>query len=796
MMAKEITTGIALNLNDNFSGGIKNAGDTTQEFARDTKASLGDAGKSAETFAGKTLGATDKSGAAFEKFATKTSGAIKKFIKNGIDIADDAVDRFGTKTLGVINKVDRLVSGTAAKLAAVGLTFSLGAATKDIAEFEAQVTLMGVVAGMSDDEITRLKRDIYDVSHNAGIKLDYTKLQDASSVITDLTGDAKFAQDNLYLMGLAIRATQSDAQAIGALAASLKMAGLNAEESATALGTFAKQATQGAFTVRDFAAFGSRLINAYLATGREAKTAMKELGVMEALRIGVGTPDQAATAFEAVIRNLSSPDKIKKLKQFGVTVDFANQSIGEIMTKIIEATKGDVKKLYEWFDAEAVRAFNAGMAEYQRNLEKTGRGFVESYTKYEKMTGGIADLEAAADRNARTLAANFENLKSVFTDFVNSEGSGVFKMMNDGLNALSQNPENIKKVFSAITAGLIGIAAIKGIAGIARLAGSLARLKGGKLNITETLNTATAMPVYVTNWGGFGGGPPGLSVPPTAGSAGLVDQYGRPLASAPGITPPPALSAAKSGRQALESGKNALKSPKTMASGVFAGAVAAAYEIPEMLDEFHDIDRDESLTDKERGKAKGGAIGDASGSIAGAAGGAVAGGVLAAMATSALAGTALGTAFPGLGNIAGFILGAGIGAAGWYFGGKAGRAIGGGIGEALADDGTAQEPPEVRNRRGGRTPMKKRGKVSPKPGAFPEGVNGPFEIPASMLPPELTRAQTSLAPQKVELDGQADLRVHVDVSGGKPAATVSVDNSIRHIRFDTGHAPSARGMAG
>jgi hypothetical protein len=124
------------------------------------------------------------------------------------------------------------------------------------------------------------------------------------------------------------------------------------------------------------------------------------------------------------------------------------------------------------------------------------------------------------------------------------------------------------------------------------------------------------------------------------------------------------------------------------------------YDIPEMLDELHDIDKDETLTGKEKGKAKGGAIGDASGSIVGATGGAIAGGVLAAMATSALAGTAIGTAIPGIGNIAGLLIGAGIGAAGYYFGGKAGRAVGTAIGGAVADDDedAAQSPEAVYTR--------------------------------------------------------------------------------------------------
>jgi hypothetical protein len=210
---------------------------------------------------------------------------------------------------------------------------------------------------------------------------------------------------------------------------------------------------------------------------------MSDLGVLEAIRYGVGTSDQAASAFEAVIRNLSSPDKLDKLKRFGVTVDFAKQSIGEVMTAIIEATGGDAKKLYEWFDAEAVRAFNYGIAEYQRNLKESGRGFVENYTKYERMVGSIADLERMAGRNAETLRANLENLKSVFVAYIDG---GVLGLLNDLMNALAQDPKNIEWIFDAVAKGLIAIAAVKGIAGISRLIGSLGQLKSGSVSITES----------------------------------------------------------------------------------------------------------------------------------------------------------------------------------------------------------------------------------------------------------------------------------------------------------------------
>jgi hypothetical protein len=154
------------------------------------------------------------------------------------------------------------------KLATPSVSLSVGAATKEIIDLDATLMQLGVVAGMSNEQIRALKKNFFEVSRDATVKLDYTNLEKAAFIISDLTGDTQFAIDNFYLMGLAIRATGSDAQQIGALTAALKVAGLTADQSAVALGTFAKQASAGSFTVRDFATFGPRLINAYLATGR------------------------------------------------------------------------------------------------------------------------------------------------------------------------------------------------------------------------------------------------------------------------------------------------------------------------------------------------------------------------------------------------------------------------------------------------------------------------------------------------------------------------------------------------
>ncbi|MDR1300960.1 MAG: hypothetical protein LBK43_00615 [Treponema sp.] len=669
---------------------------------------------------------------------------LKDGFSRGIQRAGSATSGFAKDTLGAINMVDKALSGVGANLASLGVSLSIGAAAKEIIDLDATLMQMGVVAGMSNEQIGALKKSLFEISSDATIKLDYTNLEKAAFVITDLTGDTQFAIDNFYLMGLAIRATGSDAREIGALTAALKVAGLTADQSAVALGTFAKQASAGSFTVRDFATFGPRLISAYLATGREAQKAMSDLGVMEAIRYGVGTSDQAATAFEAVIRNLSDPQKLDALKKFGVTVDFATQSIGEVMTAIIAATYGDAKKLYEWFDAEAVRAFNYGMAEYQRNLKESGKGFVENYTKYESMAGSIADLERMAGRNAGTLKANLENIKSVFVAYIDG-GSGVLGLLNDLMNALAQDPQNIERLFEAIAKGLVAITAVKGIAGVSRLIGSVGQLKSGKVNITESLSMATAMPVYVTNWSGGGSMPIGAAgfVQGTTSST-LLDQYGNPLPlpSTP-TAGTPAKSSSKSPRGKIPKGLKTLGAAAMVADVAFEG-----YKVYQTVQDIEHSELSESEKEVVRSQAIGAAAGKTGGEVAGM----VLGGLLGSLAG------------PG-----GTVVGASIGASILGFLGEKGAEA---LGRWRAENTEKQ-------------------KTDTKGHYEYTGVNGlPVwvepQIPIANLPPQITQTKTDLSPQKVALEGQAVMDVHVDIRGQRPTAQVAVRQNSIPMRFNTG----------
>jgi hypothetical protein len=67
-------------------------------------------------------------------------------------------------------------------------------------------------------------------------------------------------------------------------------------------------------------------------------------------------------------------------------------------------------------------------------------------------------------------------------------------------------------------------------------------------------------------------------------------------------------------------------------------------------------------------------------------------------------------------------------------------------------------------------------------------------IPESVLPPQITRNETPIAPPaKAEIEGQASIDVNVNLSGERPSAQVNVkNNNMPFMKFNSGNAPYAR----
>lgn len=725
--------------------------------------------------------------------------SLKDRFTAGMKTAAGAVNTFSGKTLGAIKKIDSALSGTASKLAAFGLTLSVGAVTKDIIELDDRLSAIGVQSGLAADGIASLKQQVYDVANAPDVKVDTSSLIDAMDAVIERTGDVEFATSNIRAMGLAMRATGASGADTGGLYAEFQKYGLSAEEVLKTIDTLTVQGKEGAVTLRDLATLGPRTISAYAATGRSGSQAIMEMGAaLQVIKQGTGSPEQAATAFEALMRELADPNKIKLLRQLGVQVDWTKKSVMDLMGEIVQKTGGDARKLNTVFGGEAARAFNYVAGQFQT----TGR--LDILEKFNGIVGDGSTIQRDAAERAQTLSANIQNLQTAFEKFVNVGISPALVKLTDGLNWLAEDPDRLQKVFTGAAIGIGAITAVKGIAGISRLVTSFSSLRGGgKINIAESLTMAQAMPVYVTNWGGMGAG---ASLP----AAADLTPPQTPAQTNPKSTPTSPTTALAERAKPLGAAREAvggITKAQYAGGAAMGGVTAAVVAIPQMIGELEAIKQDETLTDAEKSKAKGGAIGDATGTIVGGAVGGAAG-----IAVGAAAGAAIGSVVPILGTAVGALAGAGIGALGMWLGGKAGRAIGEGIGEAVAPDETAAAPAQdvaVNQITAGTVPAPplvpgsvtnttynqatyNQYQQAATPSSYLTGIV-PAHIPAQILPPQLMRTETALAPKNVEIGGQAVMDVNVNLSGERPTAQVAVrNNTMPYMRFNTGNRGEAR----
>jgi len=571
----------------------------------------------------------------------------------GMAKAGQASNQFAGKTIGALNQVDRALSGTAAKLGALGVTMSLGVAAKGIIELDHRMTRLGLTANASAEQVAHIKQAIYDVAQASDVKLDPTNILSGLEVVMTKTGDLKYAEENIRNIGIAIQASGEAGESIGSVFAEFQKFGYSAKQISSLMDDMVAQSDQGAFTFAEFAKAAPAIFSAYSTIGTAPENIRKANAAMQILVAGTKSPEVAVTALNSAMNELCEPEKQKKLRELGINVrdkvtgEF--RDFNDIMFDIVKKAEkmGNADFFGTIFGSISMKAIRSYMTQGERmyeNLVNLGD------------TTGL--LQSKAAKMAGTLQSNLQGLQTAFNRFADSNLAKPLEHITNFLNKMAEDPKKVEAVFEAIKRGVISIGILKIGAGLMSFISSIHSLTGGtaKVNITESFSMAQAMPVYVTNWGGAAGGPIGAAGIPGMRPGGLLDQYGNPMA--PSV-----------GAPAAPQGKWNLNKPNwkgAAAAGIGAAAITALLSVGGMISELGEIKNNEELTKEERGKAKGGAIGDFAGSVAGAGAG-------------ALAGAALGSIIPGVGTIIGALAGGLIG----QFGGPLGRMIGEKIGAAV-----------------------------------------------------------------------------------------------------------------
>jgi len=289
-----------------------------------------------------------------------------------------------------------------------------------------------------------------------------------------------------------------------------------------AIDTLNLQGKSGAFTLGNMAKEGPKIFAAYAATGRQGAEAVTELGAaLQVIRQGVGSDAEAVTAFESIIRDITRPDTVKKLKQLGGIQVFdpeqlkqgkeVMRSLPALIEEIVTKSGGLSSKLSMLnLTDEAKRALKPVIAEFVQT------GDVKAFDEFLKLSGdGTTTLNDAAVA-ANDFAASLQLVSNSWNQFANQQLAGPVAELANAINSLEpdavqnwlETGKNIALVVGGLVAVKKGVDAVRWTKGVWDAAKPS---KGGAGGMGGAMADLGATPVYVVNMpgggmGGMGGG--------------------------------------------------------------------------------------------------------------------------------------------------------------------------------------------------------------------------------------------------------------------------------------------------
>lgn len=574
-----------------------------------------------------------------------------------------AMNSLRSAASGLSNGLDHLGN----RWTALGSAISIGGTAKYLMELETQLKRIKVQAGLSSVEISRFKDEIFQVANMRDVAKSPEELLQAVDTIISKTGDINLARKNLRNIGLAMSASGGSGEDVGAMVAEMsqKLNVTDPKDIHTMLDLLAAQGKQGTFELRDMATQGPRVFTAMNRTGRQGVGAVREMGAMlQIVRRGTSSADQAATAYERMIGGLI--EKQKELKKLGVDIwdpkalKQGRQEMRSTITifeELIRKTKGDQATLSKLFGEEAIRGVSSMATEWQ----KTKR--FEGLENFYKIQANGTQINKDAAEMADTTAASLDRATTSAKKYAESRFAQPLKQGGHLLSNFLDKPGAADMVINsglALGGLILGNKLLRGAGGLLGK-GKAGTMIGGALGMASGVT-----PVYVVNfpgqasmplgefWSGAAGGTAVAGASRWTKLANLGKRFpgmGKLLPAVETMAENPAVA------KSLGMLGGAARSP----IGRFAGGALRRFGLPIAL----------LMGGLEIGNAA--MRGDRHAAVTATGG---LGGGLAGMGIGAATGAAVGSVVPGIGTAAGGIVGAILGGLG---GDAVGRALAGAI---------------------------------------------------------------------------------------------------------------------
>lgn len=400
----------------------------------------------------------------------------------------------------------------------VGMAAALttGAIAKGFVSLDRRLSRLAIAAEVSKEKASELYDEIQRVSNLEGIRIDPSESLSAIEEILTKTGDLGYAMENLPNIAAVIQATGAAGQQVGGIFTEFKKLAIEgSKEAMAAIDVLNKQGKSGAFTLASMANSGPQIFAAYAATGRQGAEAVTELGAaLQVIRGGVGSDEQAVTAFEALIRDITSPDRVKKLQQLGGISVFDQDKLKDgievmrplpsIMEEIVNKSGGMSEKLAMLnLTDEAKRALNPLIALYKDT------GSANAFSGFMSIVGDGSVTLADAAVAAGDAAASLQLLGNSFDKFTNQRLAEPIRELSAAINSIDDDTIQSWLKWGETAIWAVGglVAAKKGL-DIANAAGRfLGKGKGSSASGKGGFQDLGAMPVFVVNMpsGGMGG---------------------------------------------------------------------------------------------------------------------------------------------------------------------------------------------------------------------------------------------------------------------------------------------------
>lgn len=432
---------------------------------------------------------------------------------------------------------------------ALGTAMVGGAAVRGYAELDRRISRIAIAADISRDKAKELKDEINAVSNTKGIRIDPSEATAAVEEILTKTGDLEYAINNLPNIAAVIQATGAGGADVGSIFTELKKLGVESQKAAMmAIDTLNIQGKEGAFRLSSLAKEGPKIFAAYAATGRQGTQAVTELGAaLQIIMRGAGSEPEAVTAFEALIRDITRPETVKKLKEIGGIQVFEPEelkkgrevmrSLPVLMEEIVTKSKGLSSNLAMInLSDEAKRALKPVIGEFIQ------KGDIKSFDQFMNIAGdGTTTLNDAAVA-ASDFAASLQLVSNSWNQFANKQLAAPIAELADAINSLE--PDAVQRwleVGSNIALAVGGVVVAKKTLDAIKWGketwGSLKPGKGGTGGMGGAMADLGATPVYVVNMpgGGMGGMSGGADISGGGGSGGKGGKFKRFAKAAPAL---------------------------------------------------------------------------------------------------------------------------------------------------------------------------------------------------------------------------------------------------------------------